>query len=155
MNHSLTYSILAHLKTQVTAVSNRVTWIYDGVTLTGTVKPFLTIQPIIDGSTLNAAGRTSYTEVYTWQVGIFARNTTERARISEAVRTALRQPTITFINTTGATPVTTAVKLALDVGATTPIPVEDVNDTTNAHKAYVDVSITIMRENAGGVNFTQ
>jgi hypothetical protein len=155
MNHALTYSILSHLKTQVTEVANSVTWIYDGVTLTGTAKPFLTVEQLTDINEVNAAGRTSYTETYTWQIGVFARNVSERTRLCDTVRTALRQRNIEFIDTRTVPATATTDTFAIDVGRTVPIPLDDVSDDTNAHRAYIDVEVTVQRVNADGLAFTQ
>ena len=152
MLHALTYSIIKHLDTQVTELTE-VVWMYDGVSLTGRVKPFSTVEQMPEASDDIAAGRTDFEEVYRFQIGLHANSVSERSKISEKVKSALRQTNITFYDTTGPTPVSAGF-FVCDVNAVTPIPVEDSADNTNKHRVYFDVGVTIYRGN-NDVTFTQ
>lgn len=154
MNHALTYSIVAYLKSQVFAVSNRVYWMYDGITLTDKTKPFVTVEQLATGNELLAAGRTAYEEVHAWTIGIRARTVAERTTLAETVRTALRQ-SVPFYDTSGASPVLTASTFVIDVGDTVPIPQEDNASETDKHRAYIDVTVTVYRTNGSGLTFSQ
>jgi hypothetical protein len=153
MNHALTYSIITFLKAQMSEVSGRVTWIYDGVTLTGTTKPFATVEQLTDGNEMINAGRTDFEERYAWQVGVRTTSVAERTKLAEKVRDKLRSARIPLYDTSGATPALTAATFVVDVGTIAPMPVEDVNNDTDKHRAYIDVEVTGYR-NADG-SFTQ
>jgi hypothetical protein len=151
--HSLTYSLLAYVEAQAPELTE-VVWIYDGVSLSDRVKPFGSIEQMPEENEVIAAGRFDYNEVYHFQVGLFARNATERARLSEKVKQVLRQPDIPFLDTTGPTP-TSAGFFVANVDAVTPVPSGDLADETHTHHLYFDVSVSIYRENGEGLKFTQ
>lgn len=152
MLHAITFSIIKHLDTQVTELTE-VVWMYDGISLTGKVKPFSTVEQMAEESELLAAGRTDFDETYRFQIGLHANSVSQRSTLSEKVKTALRQPNITFYDTSGPAPVSAGF-FVCDVNAVTPIPVEDSADNTNKHRVYFDVEVTIYRSNGDEV-FTQ
>lgn len=155
MIHALTYSVIEHLRDQVPEVGGRVLWRYDGLQLTGREKPFIVVEQLADNNALLAAGRRDYTETYALQIAVHARSVDERSRLSYNVAQALRQPAIPFYDTSGALPVLTELTFVVDVTAITPIPVENVENETDYHRAYIDAEITIYRTNYDGLNFTQ
>jgi hypothetical protein len=153
MLHSLTYSLIDHLAKNVSELTE-VVWLYDGVSLTDRDKPFGTIEQMPEESEIIAAGRIDYNEVYHFQVGLRARNISERSRLSEKIKQVLRQPNITFLDTTGPTP-TSAGFFVADIDAVTPMPIGDLTNETDEHRVYFDVSVSMYRENENGLNFTQ
>lgn len=156
MNHALTFSLISHLRTQVPEVSNRVMWIYDGVTLSDTEKPFLSMESITSPqNAVIAAGRTDYSERYTWQVGVRARSMAERERLIETVISALRQRNIEFIDTRTNPPTASTQVFVVDVIRAVPMPSDDASNDTDKHRAYIDVECEIYRVNSDGLNFTQ
>lgn len=155
MIHALTFSLLAHLRTQVLEVGNRVTWMFDGVSISGTEKPFLTIESITDTNALIAAGRRDYEETYAWQIGVRGRTIAERERLTETVRTALRQRNIPFIDTRTNPPTESTQTFVADVIRTQPMPSDDISNETDRHRTYIDVEVAIYRVNSDSLNFTQ
>lgn len=153
MIHALTYSIVEHLKASIPDVAQRVVWLYDGVTLTGKVKPFITVEQLVNNGAVMAAGRRDYSQTYALQIGAYTRSVAERSKLPEVIERALREP-IPLYNTDGASPVLTTQTFAASVTSITPIIPEDVNDETNKHRAYLDVEITYY-VNSDGLTFTQ
>lgn len=152
MLHALTFSIINHLKTQVKELTD-VVWIYDGVDLTGREKPFSVVEQMPEASTLLASGREDYEETYRFQVGLYARSISERTKLSESVKNALRQPKITLLDTSVIPPTISGVFIC-DVTAVTPIPIDELANETNKHRVYLDVEVSIYRAN-GQSEFTQ
>lgn len=91
MNYDVTYSLRMALDKNVPEFTD-VKMIYDGVELTGIAKPFATIEYLQGGGELQAAGRRSYLDTYNFQVGIYARNISDRHRIETKVRDVIRKP---------------------------------------------------------------
>lgn len=124
----------------------------DGVTLANRLKPFLTVEYLGGSDNLEAAGRESYEEIYYFQVGIRAKDITERFRLEEKVKTVLRRPDgIVFYDDNAAE---TSIRFNVDVGEFTPISNDDTSNESEYHRGYFDVSITIYR-NTGDSEFTQ
>jgi dipeptidase len=152
--HAITYSIIEHLRDKIPEVGGRVIWIYDGVTLTGREKPFITVAQLIDTSALLNAGRRDFAETYAFQIGIRARSTDERSRLSYKVAEELRTP-IALYDTRGTSAVLTDKTFVIDVNTITPITVDAVENETDYHHAYIDAEVLIYRTNKDGLNFTQ
>jgi hypothetical protein len=152
MINNLTYSIITHLKTQVTELTD-VVWIYDGISLTSKVKPFSTVEQMQANTSVIAKERSYYETIYRFQVGLHANTITERSKIQEKVKTALLQPNITYLDTSGPSPSTTGF-FYCDVLSEVPVPVESVTDQTNKHRVYFDVEVFIQRKN-GATNYGQ
>lgn len=155
MIHAFTYSIVEHLRNQIPEIGGRAIWKYDGVTLTGREKPFITVEQLVDTNEAIAAGRRDYSETLALQVGVFTRSVAERSQLSYAVAQALRQTHIPFYDTSGAAPILTSQTFVADVTDITPMPPEDINDETNRHRVYIDVEIAYLRTNNDGLAFTQ
>jgi hypothetical protein len=151
--HALTYSLITYLKAQIPEVSGRVTWIYDGVTLAGTTKPFATIEQLTDNNAMINAGRTDFEERYLWQVGVRTNNVNERTKLAEKIRDKLRSANVPLYDTSGTSPALTADTFTVDVGDIVPIPLEDVSNETDKHRAYIDVSVMVYADADG--NFSQ
>jgi len=152
MLHAIQYSIIRHLNETVTEL-NDVVWIYDGVTLTGRAKPFAIVEQMQDDTTVIAKERAYYETIYRFQIGLLARSTAERAKLTEKMRQALLQPNIPLFNTDGPSP-TSAGFFYCDVTAVTPMPVENTADETNKHKVYFDIEVPAIYRN-GSAQFEQ
>lgn len=152
MLHALTYSIINHLDTQVTELTE-VVWMRDGIKLSGKTKPFSTVEQMPEASENLAAGRADFEEVYRFQIGLHANSASERSKLSDKVKTSLRN-SIPFYDTSGSAPVSAGFFIC-DVNSVSPIPVEDSADNTNKHRVYFDVSVTVYRRNDDGITFTQ
>jgi hypothetical protein len=145
MIHSLTYSLVTHLKAQVTELTD-VVWIYDGITLTKKVKPFGTIEQMQANTNIIAKERDYFETTYRFQVGLNARSVSERSNLQERVKLALLQPNITYFDTSGPSPSANGL-FYCDVLSEVPIPVESVTDETNKHRVYFDVEVYVQRKN--------
>ncbi|TCM89602.1 hypothetical protein EV294_11267 [Paenibacillus sp. BK033] len=153
MIHAITYAIVEHLKASIPDVAQRVIWLYDGVSLTGRTKPFITVDQLINTGNAVAAGRRDYQQTYALQIGVYTRSVAERSKLPEVITKALREP-IPLYDTDGTAPVLTTQTFNADVTGITPISPEDVNDETNKHRAYLDVEIRYYLDN-NGLTFTQ
>jgi len=147
MQHALTYSLIAHLRDNVTQL-NDVVWMYDGVSLTGRAKPFATVEQMPVESANLSKERLYYGETYHFQIGLFASNASERSRLEETMLTALREPNMTLYDTSGTAPSPVGV-FYCDVDAVTPMTADDASSDTNKHRLYFDVSVTGDRTNGG------
>lgn len=154
MLHELTYSLIAHLKAQVPELTE-VTWIYDGVALTGKVKPFGTIEQMQSNTEFIAKAREYYATNYRFQIGLHAKSIAERSRLQERFRTALMMPEIELLDTTRPSPPPAIGFFYCDVNSEVPIPVESATDETNKHRVYFDVEVYVQRRNDGGNTFEQ
>jgi len=153
MLHALTWSLIEHLRNQVPE-ANDVVWVYDGVSLTGRTKPFLTVEQMTGNSESIAAGRLDYEDIFRFQVGLRSRNIGERSRLTDVVKDVLRQPNIPLYDTRIFPPTEEGV-FVCDVKRVVPIQAETTEDETNRHRVYFDVEVTVYRRNADGLNFNQ
>jgi hypothetical protein len=152
MIHSLTYSIITHLKSQLPEITD-VVWVYDGIKLTRTAKPFATVEQMQSNTNITAKGREYYETYYRFQVGIYTKTIADRSRLQERVREALLQPNIALLDTSQSSPSANGF-FYCDVLSEVPVPVETVSDETNKHRLYFDVEVYVQRKN-GGTGFEQ
>lgn len=152
MLHALTYSIIAHLKANVPALKD-VVWMYDGISLTGRSKPYVTVEQMQENMDVLAKERAYYEVIYRFQVGLRANSISERSRLTEAVRQALMKPNIQLLNTNGPAPVSAGF-FYCDVTAVVPMPVEDMANETDKHRVYFDVEVPAIYRN-GSDKFEQ
>jgi hypothetical protein len=142
MLHEITYSIITHLKAQISEL-NDVVWMYDGVSLTGRAKPFASVEQMPSGHELLASGRTTYDDAYRFQIGLMATSVSERTKLSDKMKNTLRQPNIALLDTSQFPP-PEAGFFNCDVLAVTPMPVESAADETNKHRVYLDVEVSVL-----------
>ena len=139
MLHAITYSIVTHLKTAVPALKD-VVWLYDGISLTGRAKPFMTVEQMQSDQNVTTKGREYFERIYHFQLGLMAESITQRSQLSDVINNALLQPNIKLLDTSQF-PATDAGSFYCDVLAITPMPVESVTDDTNKHRVYFDVEV--------------
>jgi len=151
MNYSIALSMRLFLAEYIPEMSD-VKLLYDGVSLTGVSKPFLSVEYLVSNDSLLSAGRISYEEIYRYQVGLFATDIAERFRLEEKVKTVLRRPDgISIYSESG---IATDTRFLCDVSAFTPISNPAGESETNDHHGYFDVAVDILR-NTGETEFTQ
>lgn len=143
MNYDLAYTLRMALKYGMPEVTD-VQMMYDGVDLTKNRKPFITIE-YFQGSTEElSAGRRSYYDTYDFQVGVFARNISERHRLESKVREILREPKghplFVYDDETGAFEESEVLVPFKDNGFT-PMTNDDSSSITDSHRGYFDVGI--------------
>lgn len=147
--------ILVSLRIYLDEVVERATQVLvmrDGLSLSKATKPFITIGYIVTNSSLDAAGRTNYSETYRYQVSLFETSNSALMQLQDAVATALRDADgIPVRDTKG---VLMNQNVLVDISEFTPLPNDDTaNDTYNNHGTFV-VSTEIYRDN-GSKTFTQ
>lgn len=152
MQHAITFSILEHLRNQVPEASE-VLWVYDGISLSNRAKPFLTVEQMQTDNELLAAGREDFEETYRFQIGLRARNISERSRLSDLVTAVLRQKNIPLLDTRQLPSPVIGV-FVCDVLAVTPMQSEDLANDTDKHRVYFDVAVEVQRRN-GEFKITQ
>lgn len=152
MIHNLTYSLIAHLKTQVSELTD-VVWIYDGISLSEKVKPFSSVEQMQANTNVITKEREYYETIYRFQVGLHARSISERSKLQERVKIALLQPNIQYFDTSGPSPSANGF-FYCDVTSEVPVPVESATDETNKHRVYFDVEVYVQRKN-GATNYEQ
>jgi hypothetical protein len=152
MLHEITYSIIAHLKAQISELNDAV-WMYDGVSLTGRAKPFASVEQMPSSTNVIAKEREYYETTYRFQIGLYATSVSQRTKLEEALRKTLLQPNIKLLDTSQFPP-SEAGFFYCDVLAATPIPAESTADETNKHRLYFDVEVYAEFRN-GGTTFKQ
>jgi hypothetical protein len=152
MVHNFTYSILTHLKAQVSELTD-VVWVYDGISLSKRAKPFATVEQMQSNTEITTKEREYYETTYRFQVGLHAKTVSERSKLQERVKLALLQPNITYFDTSGPSPIATGF-FYCDVLSEVPVPIESATDETNKHRVYFDVEVYVQRKN-GGTDYEQ
>lgn len=143
-------SLRLYLSEQIPEAT-KVQMIYDGVSLKGLDKPFITLEDYATPMSLMAAGRKSYSETYNIQLGVFAEDYEGRLLLQEKVKTALLGNPIPLYDETFTL---TDQSFYCEMSDFTPIGSDDMADDTNKFRAYADVSVEILRD-IGSKEFTQ
>lgn len=153
MLHSLTYSIIDHIRKSVPELTE-VVWIYDGISIEKKVKPFVTVEQLTEEDEQASAGRDYYSETYHFQVGLRAKNMSERSRLSDKLKETIRQSDIPLLSTETNPPKQAGFFVA-DIDAVTPMPSDDVANEIDKHRTYIDVAVEVYRTNGNGLNIEQ
>lgn len=151
MEYGLTLSLRQFLDVYIPEATE-VVLMRDGISLSGRVKPFLTVEYLGDDGEILAAGRESYEETYYFQIGVRANNIAELLKYQGKVKTLLRRPDgITLYDDNA---VATDKRFVVDVEGFTPIKNDDTSSDSDNHRGYFDVSVKIYRD-TGDVEYTQ
>lgn len=156
MNFELTYSIRMALETYVPELTKAYI-MRDGLKIDELEKPCATVEYYDDAPSLLSAGRTSYSEDYFFQVGIFARTFNERHFLESKVRKILRRPDgvpFYIYDSSSSEFVRTDLRVHLTDGGFTPMANGDASAETANHRGYFDISVELLR-NTGELEFTQ
>lgn len=140
MLYEVMLSLRLHLADRLPQLS-KVQLLYDGVTLAGLGKPFVTIQTMPSPFEFVSAGRTSLRENLNFQLGVYASTYTEHMRLQAEVREVLLEA-IPLYREDGTKTESTFVA---DVSEYTPMTNDDLANTTNNHRGYFDVSVELYR----------
>lgn len=151
MLHAIQYSLITYLENEIESLTE-VKWMFDGVSLSKSVKPFATVEQMPDNTEVLSKER-FYETIYRFQVGLFANSVSERSALQEKIRSSLLKPNIPLFKTEGPTP-ESAGFFYCDVIAATPMPVEELADETNKHRVYFDVEVPVTFRN-GNAQFEQ
>lgn len=137
------YSLRMALEYGVPEV-NEVQIMYEGVNLTEIPKPFITVQYLQSLTEEQAAGRDSYFDSFSYQVGVFARDVSELHQLESKVRTVLRErkghPLYSYDDETGTFEESDKLIPFYDNGFT-PISSDDNSNQTYGNHGYFDVGI--------------
>jgi hypothetical protein len=143
MLYDIMLSLRLHIQENLPELT-AVKLIYDGVSLPEE-KPFVTIESLSVPTSRLSAGRISYQETYTLQVGVFANNIGHLYKLQESVKTLLLN----------SVPMHNSDKtFVCDVSDFTRIRNDDIANETDNHRGYFDVTVTILRD-VGSKDFTQ
>lgn len=144
-------SIRLNLEDRVPEV-NDVQLIYDGSEVEADKKPVLTVEYLFDTRETMSAGMRSRDVTYSFQIGVFAKNISERFSLQEKVAEVLENPDGLILYTE--TGIATDSSFYADVSAFTPMLNDDTASDTNNHRGYFDVSINVLKT-YGDDEFTQ
>jgi len=134
--HEIHFSLKRHLET---VIGVPVVWVYDGVVLP-TTKPFITIEQMQNNNAILSKGRESIETIHRFQIGLYASNSTERARMQDRIKRTFLFDQIALIDTeVSATHV--AGYFYAEVTGEVPMPAEDTASKTDYHKVYFDVEV--------------
>lgn len=137
MQHEIHYSLKRHLETEVVGVP--VVWIYDGVVLPA-VKPFITVEQMQNNNEILSKGRESLQTVYRFQVGLYAKDTTQKSRMQSQIKQAINFKQITLYQTS-TSPVTAVGFFDAFVISEVAIPAMATDSETNKHKVFFTVEV--------------
>lgn len=138
MQHEIHYSLKRHLETAFAGVP--VVWIYDGVVLP-TVKPFITVEQLQNNNAILSKGRESIETIFRFQIGLYAKSSTDKARMQSQIVQAINFERITLYQTLQS-PVSAVGFFDAFVTNVVPMPAEATDSETNKHKVYFDVEVT-------------
>lgn len=131
---------------------NDVQLIYDGADLSEIEKPFATVEYLFDTREQLAAGMRYKEVIYSFQIGVFARDEIDILDLPEKIDEVLSNPEgLTLYTETG---VATDTTFICDVSAFTPMHNDDTASDTNNHRGYFDVSVELLTT-YGSADFTQ
>lgn len=138
MQHEIQHSLITHLRSKFTGVT--VVWVFDGVALP-TVKPFITVEQMQNNNAILSKGRESIETILRFQVGLYAKSSTEKARMQSEIADAINFERITLYQTLQS-PATAVGFFDAFVTNVVPIPAEATEGETNKHRVYFDVEVT-------------
>lgn len=137
MQHEIHYSLKRHLETEIVGVP--VVWIYDGVVLPA-VKPFITVEQMQNNNEILSKGRESLQTIYRFQIGLYAKDTTQKSRMQSQIKQAVNFEQITLYQTT-TSPATASGFFNAFVISEVAIPAMATDSETNKHKVFFTVEV--------------
>lgn len=137
MQHEIHYSLKRHLETELVGVP--VVWIYDGVALPA-VKPFITVEQMQNNNEILSKGRESLQTIFRFQIGLYAKDSTSKARMQSQIKQAINFEQITLYQTS-TSPVTAVGFFDAFVISEVPIPAMSTDSETNKHKVFFTVEV--------------
>lgn len=138
MQHEIQYSIIEHLRAKINVP---VVWMYDGVTLpTEDKKPYITVEQMSNTNSILSKQRESIATTMRFQIGLFAKTSTDRSRKQDAIKQTLMFDEIDLYDTTVSPPIL-AGSFYTKVTGETPIPADDIANKSQYHRVYFDVEV--------------
>ncbi|MEM5645627.1 hypothetical protein AAHH72_12495 [Bacillus cereus] len=114
------------------------TWVYDGVSLTGKAKPFLTIESLT--GTIDRYSKDNYTRNHLIQIGVYSDTVSNRNELQDRIIDRLERRPIDLYNTSSKVP-KLAGFLYAGVSSCEPIPQADVTQITAKHLSFITIRI--------------
>lgn len=114
------------------------TWVYDGVSLTGKAKPFLTIESLT--GTIDRYSKDNYTRNHLIQIGVYSDTVSNRNELQDRIIDRLERRPIDLYNTISKVPKLVGFLYA-EVSSCEPIPQADVTQVTAKHLSFITIMI--------------
>lgn len=113
------------------------TWLFDGVSISGKPKPFLTIESLI--ATIDRYSKDNYAKDQLIQIGVYSDTVSNRNTLQDQIIDRLERRPIDLYDTSS-TP-TLVGFLYVEVQSCEPIPQGDETEVTAKHRSYITVTI--------------
>ncbi|WMW41346.1 hypothetical protein RE433_29280 (plasmid) [Bacillus cereus] len=114
------------------------TWIYDGVSLTGKAKPFLTVESLT--GTIDRYSKENYARNHLIQIGVYSDTVSNRNELQDKIIDRLERRPIDLYNTSAKVPKLIGFLYA-EVSSCEPIPQTDVAQVTAKHLSFITIRI--------------
>ncbi len=114
------------------------TWVFDGVSLTGKPKPFLTIESLT--GTIDRYSKDNYARNHLIQIGVYSDTVSNRNEIQDRIIDRLDRRPIDLYDTSSKTP-TLVGFLYAEVSSFEPIPQESTEQVTAKHLSFITITI--------------
>ncbi|PFA75808.1 hypothetical protein [Bacillus cereus] len=114
------------------------TWMYDGVSLTGKAKPFLTVESLT--GTIDRYSKDNYVRNHLIQIGVYSDTVSNRNELQDRIIDRLERRPIDLYNTSLKVP-TLIGFLYAEVSSCEPIPQVDVTQVTAKHLSFITIRI--------------
>ncbi|PFY95247.1 hypothetical protein [Bacillus wiedmannii] len=114
------------------------TWIYDGVSLTGKAKPFLTVESLT--GTIDRYSKDNYARNHLIQIGVYSDTVSNRNELQDRIIDRLERRPVDLYNTSSKVP-TLIGFLYAEVSSCEPIPQADVTQVTAKHLSFITIMI--------------
>lgn len=114
------------------------TWIYDGVSLTGKAKPFLTVESLT--GTIDRYSKDNYARNHLIQIGVYSDTVSNRNELQDRIIDRLERQPIDLYNTSSKVPMLIGFLYA-EVSSCEPIPQTDATQVTAKYLSFITIRI--------------
>ncbi|MBE5087618.1 hypothetical protein IGI03_06090 [Bacillus thuringiensis] len=114
------------------------TWIYDGVSLTGKAKPFLTVESLT--GTIDRYSKDNYARNHLIQIGVYSDTVSNRNELQDKIIDRLERCPVDLYNTSSKVPKLIGFLYA-EVSSCESIPQADVTQVTAKHLSFITIRI--------------
>jgi hypothetical protein len=114
------------------------TWIYDGVSLTGKAKPFLTVESLT--GTIDRYSKDNYARNHLIQIGVYSDAVSNRNELQDKIIDRLERRPIDLYNTSSKVPKLIGF-LYTEVSSCEPIQQTDIAQVTAKHLSFITIRI--------------
>jgi hypothetical protein len=140
MQNEISYAIRRHIEE---ATGIKTVLIFDGIKLP-TEKPFVTVEQLVNASTILAKRRESISKVYRYQVGLYAKSLSDRSAKQDQLSRIFHFDEFPLYQNPSQ-PATGS--FFVELTNETPIPADDPADETNRFLVFFDISVsTVLRK---------